>query len=35
MEQLLEKVAGVSVVVMDGAGIGTVGVGGALMDGVW
>ena len=33
-EQLLEKVAGVSVVAMDVAGIGRVCVGGALLDGV-
>ena len=35
VEQLLEKVAGVSVVAMDVAGIGRVCVGGALMYGVW
>ena len=35
MEQLLEKVAGVFVVAMDVAGIGSVCVGGALLDSVW
>ena len=34
VEQLLDKVAGVSVVAMDVAGIGSVCVGGALLDGV-
>ena len=35
VEHLLEKVSGVSVVVMDVAGIGSVCVGGALLDDVW
>ena len=35
VEHLLEKFAGVSVVVMGVAGIGSVCVGGALLDDVW